>query len=420
MNRRRWKKALLAAALTLVIADAALTLVVRRDGLLFGRPLPPFGAITHPRQREWIERARAEARDPAHATSPGVFDRELGWTVRANYASADGRVHTNAIAARGTREYERVKPAGGLRCVFVGDSFTWGDEVEDGATFEAQLEAANPHVEAINLGVAAYGTDQALLRLRRDGFPLAPDVVVVGLLLENIGRNVNRYRPLWYPATGAAPAKPRFVLAGNALELVPQPFATQDELFSAIEDGTVIARTAEHEHWRADAGLGVLRMSSFARAAGVLLAQRERDVARVWQDVDGEPFRVTLALLDACVREARAAGARHAYVLVFPRETDARSLGRHGPAYWSALHDALSARGIPYVDVSWEVADMLLDTDAVPDGTAAYVGGVLVRNAVPAPSDPRVYVGGHLGRVSNAMVARALQGHLERDGVWPR
>lgn len=400
-HRRSWKKALLAVVLTLAIADVALTIATRSDGLLVGRPLPPFGAITHPRQREWLERARAEALDPAHATSPGAFDRELGWTVRPNFASADGRVHTNALAARGTREYPRVKAAGTLRCVFVGDSFTWGDEVADDDTFEAQLEAANPRVEAINFGVAAYGTDQALLRLRRDGFPLAPDVVVVGLLLENIGRNVNRYRPLWYPATGAAPTKPRFVLADGALELVPQPFATQAELCAAIEDGSVLTRTAEHEYWRADPGLGVLRASSFARAAGVWLAQRERDVARAWSDPDGEPFLVTLAILEACVRESRAAGAQHVYVLVFPRESDARSLGNHGPAYWSALHTALEARGIEYIEIGWEIADSLLAADA-------------------SPSEPRVYTGGHLSRASNAMVSRALHGHLERDGVWPR
>jgi hypothetical protein len=400
-RRRSWKKALLAVALTLALADVALSLATRRDGLLFGRPLPPFGAITHPRQREWIERARAEALDPVRATSPGVFDREIGWTVRASYASADGRVHTNALAARGVREYPRAKPAGTLRCVFVGDSFTWGDEVADADTFEAQLEAANPRIEAINFGVAAYGTDQALLRLRRDGFPLTPDVVVVGLLLENIGRNVNRYRPLWYPASGAAPAKPRFVLANGALELVPQPFATQIELCDAITDGSVLARTAEHEHWRADPGLGVLRVSSFARAGGVWLAQRERDVEHIWSEPEAEPFRVTLALLEACVRESRAAGAQHVYVLVFPRESDARTLVDGRTAYWSALTAELAARGIPCLDLGAEIAAALRAADA-------------------APSEPRTYSGGHLSRASNAKVARALRDRLERDGVWPR
>lgn len=400
-HRRSWKKALFAVALTLVLADVALTLVTRREGLLFGRPLPPFGAITHPRQREWIERARAEALDPARVTSPGSFDRELGWTVRANYASADGRVHTNTLAARGTREYPRAKPAGTLRCVFIGDSFTWGDEVADADTFETQLEAADARVEAINLGVAAYGTDQALLRLRRDGLPLAPDVVVVGLLLENIGRNVNRYRPLWYPSTGSAPAKPRFVLANGALELVPQPFATQVELCDAIADGSVLTRTAEHEYWRADPGLGVLRVSSFARAAGVWLAQRERDVARIWSDPESEPFRVTLALLEACARESRAAGVKHVYVLVFPRESDARTLTHGEPPYWSALDTALGALGITTLDLGREIAELLRVADA-------------------APSEPRTYVGGHLSRSSNAMVSRALHAQLERDGVWPR
>jgi len=183
-------RAFLALLAGLVVVDIGLSLVVGRDGLLLGLPLPPFGAVTEPKQRAWIEELRVEPK------GIGAFEAELGWSVRPNAVSADGKARTNSIGARGTREYALAKPAGVTRLVCVGDSYTWGDEVADADTFEAQLEDACRDVECINLGVAAYGTDQALLRWKRVGERLQPDVLVVGLLLENIGRNVNRYRPL--------------------------------------------------------------------------------------------------------------------------------------------------------------------------------------------------------------------------------
>lgn len=37
-----------------------------------------------------------------------------------------------------------------------------------------------------------------------------------------------------------------------------------------------------------------------------------------------------------------------------------------------------------------------------------------------SPAAPRTYVGGHLSRAGNALVARALREQFERDGIWPR
>jgi hypothetical protein len=286
----------------------------------------------------------------------------------------------NALGARGSREHALAKPDGVVRIVCVGDSYTWGDEVGDDETFEAQLEALDPALECINLGVAAYGTDQALLRWRRDGARLDPDLLVVGLLLENVGRNVNRYRPLWYPGSGSAPAKPRFVLREGRLELVPQPFAAAKELADAIEDGSVIARLAEHEHWRAEAG--VWRFSALGRCLAALLADREREVERLWRDLEGEPAATTLALLEAFE-------ARRVLVLLFPREVDARRLLDDGEAYWTPVLEELRRRGLEHVDLGPPIALMLAEHERDP--------------ARPAP-----YTGGHLSAAANALVARAL------------
>ena len=234
MTRRKKLLLGLAAVLgSLVVADVVLSLTELRDGIFLDRPLPPFGAVTHPKQLE------------QNGSGIGEFDPDLGWTWRPSTASADGLARINALGARGPHEYEATVEPGKCRILFFGDSFTFCDEVPDDAAFEWILEKLDPRFEAINFGVSGYGTDQAFLRYRKVGKGLGAEVVVIGFLLENIGRNVNRYRPLWYPSSGFSNTKPRFVLDGSgALELLPQPYATREELRESILDGSVIDETA--------------------------------------------------------------------------------------------------------------------------------------------------------------------------------
>ena len=389
--RTALRRACFAAFLGLFLADLALSLWISRSGTLAGRPLPPFGAITNPRQREWIAREREALRIGANSTNPGSFDAELGWTVAPKRRSSDGRVCTNSLGARGEREYAPEKPAGILRAVFFGDSYTWCDEVDDASTFEAQLEALDPRIEAFNFGVAAYGTDQALLRWRRDGRALGADVACLGILLENIGRNVNRYRPLWYPASASNGAKPRFLVEGGELLLVPHGFATQRELFDAIEDGSVLTRLAEHEAWRDVPDLGLLRFSSFARIAGAWRAQRAREVKGLWLDEQGEARRVTLAIVEHFRAEALASGAKRVLVLLFPRQDDLSERSTQKGVYWRSAVRELESLGIEVLDLSEALAEV-----AVEQGPA------------------QLYGGGHLSRAGNATVATTLRSALLR------
>lgn len=396
---RRLLRTLLALAVGLVLLDLGLSLLSFEDGLFLGRPLPPFEAVTHPRQRQWLARQRAELARPGVESEPGAFDPELGWCVRPGWTSADGAQRYGSLGARGPREYAPAPPPGTLRAVACGDSFTHCDFVADADTWQARMEAADPRLEVLNLGVGGYGTDQALLRFRRDGAALAPDVVLIGMLLENVGRNVNRYRPLWYPQTGSTAAKPRFVLDGSGdLRLVPLPLATRGELVDAVESGDVLELLAEHEHWGRGA-LGPLRHSSLARLAAGFLAYRARGVRRLWLDLEGEPRRVTLALLRAFHREALAAGARAAPVLVFPRRGDLAPLveGDDGARYWRGLLDELAAEGIPAIDLAPPLAEAYRALGGMPDERG----------------DDPLYARGHLNPAGNAIVASVLLAWLD-------
>ncbi len=394
---RKLKRIFLALGLAVLAADLGTSLFLIRDGVFLERPLPPFGALTHPNQLVTLEKMGAEP------TGNWVFDRELGWTWRASRVSEDGLYATNALGARGPREYGPAPAAGTRRVLTFGDSFTYCDEVGPADTFQTQLEALEPGLEVLNFGVSGYGTDQAWLRYRRVGRELGAEVVCLGLMLENIGRNVNRYRPLWATRTGVCVTKPRFVLDGRGgLELVPQPYATRDELHAAILDGSVLERVAEHEYWLGRPTVPTGKLSGLMRLGAGFLAYRERSPARLWSDPAGEPFLVTLAVLEHFRREALADGARLAPVLLFPSKEDLARYALRDRPYWTELLAELERRGIPCVNLIEPLAARARQTRDT-------------RGAL------RLYEGGHLSQAGNAIVASTLQEWLRKhDDPPPR
>ena len=382
----------------LLFVDLLVGVLFVEDGAFRGRPLPPFRAINNARQRAWVERAD-------QATSVGRFDRELGWSYRPGSVSADGRESFNSLGARGRREYAPAPPDGVTRVVSVGDSFTFGEQISDSETYQALLERRHRSLEVLNFGVGGYGTDQALLRFRRVAPGLGGEVAVLGILLENIGRNVNRYRPLWHPNSGATGAKPRFVLtgdvltgdalAGDALELVPLPYATRAELLASVLDGSVLEQLAEREHWLHRPRLGLAAHSNLARIAAGYLAYSARTPRRLWLDAEGEPYRLTLALIQAFADEARELGFARSLVLIFPQRSDVAGLIEREDRYWAGFTDELERRGIEHIDLVGPLAARHLECEA-------------------DPSQGTVWYGSHLSSVGNAVVADLVWDWLEQ------
>jgi hypothetical protein len=117
----------------------------------------------------------------------------LGWSGYPNFAATkDGiRIQTNSHGYR-DREPVDVEDARRPGVLFLGDSFTWGDEVSVGERFSDLLEASCgavcdrlPKIRAINKGIIGYGTAQSLL-----DYVLAPeersfDVVILALYSGN-------------------------------------------------------------------------------------------------------------------------------------------------------------------------------------------------------------------------------------------
>jgi len=352
------KLAILAAILLLAAGGADLYLGTRiADGKFQGIQVPPYGVLTE-KTVEILARRLAQLRTgrPMPTLPLRNFSPRYGWGNLPGACNEGGfRLAINSVGARGAREVEPAPPAGRLRVLCFGESFTYGTEVADGEDWPAQLEALEPRLEVLNFGVGAWGTDQALLRFRDVAPTLEPDVVILGLLLENICRNVNRFRQMYQPGDALALGKPRFRLVGGELELVPLPYASEIEFLEDAVAGKLRETLGAHEWWAGDDP--PIPFSNLARAWATHRAFERRRPWRLWSRPKEEPYQVTLALLEAFQREALSLGARAAPVVLYQSQGDHAQVElAGGERYWSGLEADLERAGVPLVDTFETVA----------------------------------------------------------------
>lgn len=124
--------------------------------------------------------------DRSRARHPHVYDERYGWALRrgAQYRGRGGEAITvNERGYRGALHAALPAP-GRTRILMLGDSITFGTGVGDDETFSRLLDT-RPGLEVLNLGVDGYGTDQALIRLEREGLAYRPHVVVLNFCVRN-------------------------------------------------------------------------------------------------------------------------------------------------------------------------------------------------------------------------------------------
>lgn len=254
----------------------------------------------------------------------------LGWSGSPHFVETnDGiRIRTNSF---GYRDREPVEAADGqkLRVLFLGDSFTWGDEVSSEDRFTSLLEASCglhcdrlPPIHAINKGIIGYGTAQSFLQylLTRDEQP--SELVILALFTGN---------DLTDNAAVDSPSGPRPRLVrcdpgspgpGLCLEGVPVPPVVDWPEHRLINPRGGIARTFG---WS-----GLIALASQRRAPAVVLDRRVADqmgealkslpfrlVERTSEDAIEDRIEQLQAILGALDRTIRADG-RTFGVLVFP------------------------------------------------------------------------------------------------------
>jgi hypothetical protein len=153
------------------------------------------------------------------------FDPDLGWVFRQGTTA----IPYATFGASGARTDPAQGPDG--RISAYGDSFTFGQDAAADETWPHYL-AKLAGVQVANFGVAGYGPDQAVLRLHRHLLGgQKPQVVVLGILSENIARVVNVWRAAYTPGE-ILNFKPILVIEQGVLQWIPPPLAAPDSVES--------------------------------------------------------------------------------------------------------------------------------------------------------------------------------------------
>jgi hypothetical protein len=164
-----------------------------------------------------FKNARSDYLDVLRSNVPAAHDPELGWIPRPGTTGTENFWHTQVnIDDNGLRRHTRHDAAAGAAPILVtGDSFAFGEGVDDDATWPARLEAATGR-RVFNGGVFGYGVDQIVMRTERLVERLNPGTVIVSFYPGDIQRC--EYSCRWAN-------KPYFTIENDKLELhnVPVP-----------------------------------------------------------------------------------------------------------------------------------------------------------------------------------------------------
>ena len=161
---------LLSVLITLGLLEAVLRLTVDRGTLYQGLSLYP--ELNHKKFESAFRKQYADK--PFDMKS---YDPHLGW---------DRDIRGDRI--RGEKHYPLRKAADNYRIVAIGDSFTYGTDVDTDESFPAHLERMLCNTEALNMGVPGFGIDQAVLKYQIHGKAFAPDTVILGVFPDDYER----------------------------------------------------------------------------------------------------------------------------------------------------------------------------------------------------------------------------------------
>jgi hypothetical protein len=390
---RRW---LFRIAILLVVAEG-LSLVCllgldKAAGIAYVPILPDH---LSDRGREALQRYLATS------DSYVMHDGEMGWTIRPNARTESGLYRSNGQGLRAEREYSDEPADGTIRVVTFGDSFTHCDDVAFDESWQEQLSAQAPHLEAINGGVPGFGPDQALLRWRAIGGRYHPHIAVLAFMSENISRVVNVFRPFYNTGGGIMLSKPRFVAEAGGLRLLANPISTPSDLERLLDgEPALFAAMAAHDYWydvMPHAGpadfLGMVRLAKTTRyvLGRAFSADSIIDRRGVYRP-DTEALRIVHGILDAFRREALRGGVLPILVLL-PAVKDVGRTRSHGVRAYEPLLDLLSRDGYPLVV---DLYDAFLAGD----------------------DDSRLGAAeGHYTPAANAIVAGQLRALFDRQGL---
>jgi hypothetical protein len=272
-----------------------------------------------------------------------LYDPDLGWANRPRTCTPEGRYCANSFGLRADREYTGAKRPGSFRVSMFGDSFVAGFDADFADSLvpqvEGSLKARGLDAEVLNFGVGGFGFDQAYLYYNRDSSRFESDVIVQGLQMENIGRDVTLFRIVAFPGTGIPFSKPRYLLHDGKLELINHPTVAPEDVPKTLAEfhRWPLAQyepsyTAKYQHhWYTPSKLICTLVDGWAARE-----EKPQDLFTV----DGEAMNITVALLERYRAEVTKTG-KPFLLIYFPRADviDAILAGKPDP--WQPHLDRL-------------------------------------------------------------------------------
>ena len=175
---RRWREMVLALAsivLALVVAEVGFRLYLRhRAGAEIERV---------ERQVKLTQVNTCNLGDIVRLSRERELFYELKPNLRGRYCG--GAMSTNALGMRMPIEPSVEKPAGVVRIAGVGDSYLFGQGVDDGQGFlevlQAEALAAGKPLEILNFAVPGYNSWMESVVVARRAKHYAPDVILVSI-----------------------------------------------------------------------------------------------------------------------------------------------------------------------------------------------------------------------------------------------
>ena len=297
---------------------------------------------------------------------PGLFEPGQEFVDRI-IADLPYQVTINALGTRGGA-IEQPKRTGSIRVLCLGDSYTFGAQVDDDEAFPAVLDrllqaVPAPGASAINAGASGFTITDELAYLQTKGLRFEPDVVVL-VFTQNDLQDLRRPRPMIEVMRDHARLKSRFLL-GPSLKLLQRT-----AIFNGMQRAAAWMKV---EARRSDAQVD-------AAAQAALWGTYRQELARVAALLKGERVRL---LLVAWPSSDHVVGA--------------------SASTYGELEDMASELGIEYLDLARVMRDVIasgskaflvpLDGHPSPEGHAAAAGAIagelLARHWVsPAPGAP--------------------------------
>ena len=291
-----------------------------------------------------------------------------GWTNLPGYRS-DARipfkVTINNQGLRANRDYTLQRPANVNRIAVLGDSFVFGEDVDDDQTLPAYLERYLKGAEVLNFGVHGYGLGEMVLRLENEVFNYNPShILLVITMPTDLGRITD---------TSFVHPKPAFTIEKGQLAVknvpVPtasgQPFILKHSFVAAWLFGrsrTLVTDQTDENVLAVTQAL-VDRAKKFCSERGIpLMVVAITGPATAYEMDEDDAIREMVEVPDAMLRKMGIAMLDETGFLrlMLRKEPDVRTIISSTGTHWSGRGDCLLARNLAqelvHANHSWELS----------------------------------------------------------------